>query len=49
MYTIEEPYIDTPEAKEGNLPFFQVKNSLGVIVFYSVTRQECENWIQQNS
>ena len=49
MYTIEEPYANTPEAVEGNLPFFQVKDSTGDVVFYAVTRQECENWIQQNS
>lgn len=45
MYTIIEPYKNTPEAKEGNVPFFLVKNSNGVTVYYAVTRQECENWI----
>jgi len=45
MYTIIEPYVNTPEAKEGNVPFFYVKDSTGNIVFYAVTRQECENWI----
>jgi hypothetical protein len=45
MYTILEPFINTPEAIEGNVPFFLVKNSNGDTVFYAVTRQECENWI----
>jgi hypothetical protein len=49
MYTIEEPFADTPEAREGNVPFFLVKNSSGDIVFSAVTRKECETWIQQNS
>lgn len=45
MYTIIEPYINTPEATEGNVPFFLVEDSNGNIVFYAVTQQECENWI----
>lgn len=45
MYTIIEPYKNTPEAKEGNVPFFLVKNSNGDTVYYAVTRQECESWI----
>jgi hypothetical protein len=45
MYTIIEPYVNTPESTEGNVPFFLVKDSLENIVFYAVTRQECENWI----
>jgi len=45
MYTIIEPYKNTPEAIEGNVPFFLVKDSNGNTVFYAVTRQECENWI----
>jgi len=48
MYTIIEPYINTPEAKEGNVPFFYVKDSQDNIVFYAVTRQECEEWINNN-
>jgi len=45
MYIIIEPYINTPEAKEGNVPFFLVKNSNGDTVYYAVTKQECEDWI----
>ena len=45
MYIIEEPYKDTPESKEGNVPFFIVKNTSGQVVFVAVTRQECEEWI----
>ncbi len=45
MYTIVEPYSNTQEAKEGNVPFFLVKDSNGNTVFFGVTRQECENWI----
>jgi hypothetical protein len=45
MYTIIEPYINTPEAREGNTPFFLVQDIIGNTVFYAVTRQECENWI----
>jgi hypothetical protein len=45
MYTIIEPYANTQEAKEGNVPFFIVKNSAGEIVFGAVTRQECKDWI----
>lgn len=45
MYTIIEPYTNTPEATEGNVPFFSVKNSIGEIVFNAVTRQECIEWI----
>jgi len=26
MYTIEEPFVNTPEAREGNVPFFLVKD-----------------------
>jgi hypothetical protein len=48
MYTIVEPYANTPEATEGNVPFFYVKNSSDAVVFYAVTRQECENWINEN-
>lgn len=49
MYTIEEPYVNTPEAIEGNVPFFVVKDSLDQTVFFAVTRQECEEWIENNS
>jgi hypothetical protein len=49
MYTIIEPYINTPEAKEGNVPFFFVEDSNGNTVFYGVTKQECEDWINNNS
>lgn len=49
MYIIEEPYINTPEATIGDLPFFIVKDKNGNIVFYAVTRQECENWINSQS
>ena len=49
MYTIEEPYINTPEASIGDLPFFIVKNLSGDVVFYAVTRQECENWINSQN
>jgi len=45
MYTIIEPYINTPEAREGNVPFFYVEDNQGNDVFYAVTRQECEEWI----
>lgn len=45
MYKIIEPYINTPEAKEGNVPFFLVENSNNEIVFVAVTRQECIEWI----
>ncbi len=45
MYTIVEPYPNTPESKEGNVPFFLVKDVNNVTVFYAVTREECENWI----
>jgi hypothetical protein len=45
MYIILEPFINTPEATEGNVPFFLVKDSNGSVVFYAVTRQECEDWI----
>lgn len=48
MYTIIEPYVNTPEATEGNVPFFLVKDLNNVTVFYAVTRQECENWIENN-
>lgn len=49
MYTIVEPFVNTPEAKEGNVPFFLVKDTAGATVYYAVTRQECEKWIQENS
>ena len=49
MYTIEEPFVNTPEAREGNVPFFLVKDSLGNTVFYAVTRQECEQWIAEHN
>ena len=45
MYTIIEPYANTPEAKEGNVPFFLVHDQNGVTVFSAVTRKECEDWI----
>lgn len=48
MYTIEEPYTNSPEAKEGTVPFFVVKNLSGDIVFSAVTMKECETWIEQN-
>jgi hypothetical protein len=49
MYTIEEPYINTPEATIGDVPFFQVRDSANIIVFVAVTRGECEEWIQAHS
>jgi hypothetical protein len=49
MYTIEEPFVNTPEAREGNVPFFLVKDSLNNIVFVAVTMQECEQWISEHS
>jgi hypothetical protein len=45
MYTIVEPYNNTPESTEGNVPFFLVKDSNGNTVYYAVTKQECETWI----
>ena len=47
-YTITEPYVNTPEATEGCVPFFYVKDEVGVIVFYAVTRGECEKWILEH-
>jgi hypothetical protein len=49
MYTIEEPYINTSEATEGNVPFFIVKDSSDQTVFFAVTRQECEEWIENQN
>ena len=45
MYTIVEPYINTPEATEGNFPFFLVKDLNGNTVYFAVTKQECQIWI----
>jgi hypothetical protein len=45
MYTIIEPYKNTPESTEGNVPFFIIKDSNGNTVYYAVTKQECETWI----
>ena len=45
MYTIDEPYINTPEATEGNVPFFLVKDLNGNTVYFAVTKQECQIWI----
>jgi hypothetical protein len=45
MYTIVEPYINTPEATEGNVPFFLVKDLNGNTVYFAVTKQECQIWI----
>ena len=45
MYTIVEPYINTPEATEGNVPFFLVKDLNGNTVYIAVTKQECQIWI----
>ena len=45
MYTIDEPYINTPEATEGNVPFFLVKDLNGNTVYFVVTKQECQIWI----
>tara|TARA_R110001632_G_scaffold173002_1_gene292380 strand:- start:294 stop:440 length:147 start_codon:yes stop_codon:yes gene_type:complete len=47
MYTIEEPFINTPEAIEGNVPFFLVKDENGSVVYSDVTRQECVEWIEK--
>lgn len=44
-YSIDEPYVGTPEAREGNVPFFYVLNENNVVVFSAVTRQECIDWI----
>ena len=49
MYTIVEPYKNTSESKEGNVPFFYVKDINDNVVFYAVTLQECEKWISKNS
>jgi hypothetical protein len=49
MYTIVEPYSNTPEAKEGNVPFFYVKDENGQIVYYAVTKAECEKWILEHN
>ncbi len=49
IYTITEPYSGTAEAKEGNVPFFYVKDQLGNIVYYAVTKGECEKWILEHS
>ena len=38
MYTIVEPYINTPEATEGNVPFFLVKDLNGNTVYFAVTK-----------
>ena len=46
MYTIDEPYINTPEATEGNVPFFLVKDLNGNTVYFAVTKQECQIWIR---
>jgi hypothetical protein len=48
-YTITEPYAGTPEAKEGNLPFFYVKDENQQVVYYAVTYGECEKWILEHS
>ena len=44
-YSVDEPYVDTPEAREGNVPFFFVLDQNNIIVFAAVTRQECVDWI----
>lgn len=48
-YTITEPYSGTSEATEGNLPFFYVNDQSGTVVYYAVTRAECEKWILENA
>jgi len=47
MYTISEPFINTKEAIEGNVPFFLVKDLNESVVFSAVTRQECEDWVNE--
>lgn len=46
MYHIEEPYINTPEATVGDVPFFVVKDQQNIVVYFAVTRGECEAWIE---
>ena len=48
-YTIIEPYSNTTEKTEGNVPFFYVLDQTGQTVFFAVTRGECEKWILENS
>lgn len=49
MYTIEEPYVNPAEPIKGNVPFFIIKNSLNEAIFFAVTRQECEAWIEKQN
>jgi len=50
MYTIEEQDVSTlNQGVTGNsFPPFVVKDSEGNHVFFGITRQQCEEWIQNN-
>ena len=51
MYTIEEQDVTTLNQGliSNSFPPFIVKDSEGNHVFFGVTRQQCEEWIANNS